>query len=237
MPNNSDISALMHDTRTIYMGIAALTLLVGLGPSGIKMPAYLGVMGLVAWLMLLSIQGKTPRQIPVKLIHGVVIEVVPLPSARGFTIAKYPNSGEVTGAVRLRVGLQVLFMKSLAHPDVGDAVVAAVTANEGADGPLADVPFEALMLRDDSRKDADGRYLTIPEARMVLPTGTGLWLAVGFSVLLIGFLFPIYFVVVIKRSYDIKFGWERALAEAQRLLVLRADTTALEEAMISQQLA
>jgi hypothetical protein len=35
---------------------------------------------------------------------------------------------------------------------------------------------------------------------------------------MIGFLFPIYAVVVIKRSYDIKFGWERAIEESRRLV-------------------
>jgi hypothetical protein len=53
---------------------------------------------------------------------------------------------------------------------------------------------------------------------MQVPSGARLWAVVAFSVLLIGFLFPIYAVVVIKRSYDIKFGWERAL-EAARCIV------------------
>lgn len=219
MQNNSDISALLYNTRNLYIAMAVLAFLVGLGPSGLRMPAYLGVMALVAWLLFLSIQGKTARQIPVKTLLGVVSEVTPLPAARGFTISKYPNSGTVEGAIRLRIGLQLVYMKSLAHPNVGDAVVAAVIPNEVKEGPFADVHHEALILRDDSRNDAEGRYLTIPDARMVIPTGTRLWLAVALCVLLIGFLFPIYFIVIIKRSYDIKFGWERALAEAQRLVV------------------
>jgi hypothetical protein len=212
--------ALMYNTRNIYIGIAALVLIVGLGPGGLKMPAYLGVMALVAWLLYLSIQGKTARVIPVTTLLGVVSEVMPMPSARGFTIAKYPNSGVVEGAIRLRIGLKPAYMKCLAHPNVGDAVVAAVIPNELKEGPFADVPLEALILRDDSRKDAEGRYLSIPDARMIVPTGTRLWLVAGLCVLLIGFVFPVYFVVIIKRSYDIKFGWERALAEARRLVVL-----------------
>ena len=219
MQNTSDISALMSNTRNIYIGIAALVLLVGLGPSGIRMPAYIGVMALVAWLLYLSIQGKTARVIPVTTLCGVVSEVMPMPSARGFTISKYPNSGVVEGAIRLRIGLKLVYMKCHAQPNVGDAVVAAVIPNELRDGPFADVPLEALILRDDSRNDAEGRYLTIPDARMVVPTGTRLWLVAGLCVLLIGFVFPVYFIAIIKRSYDIKFGWERALAEAQRLVV------------------
>lgn len=220
MQNTSDLSALMYNTRNIYIGIAVLVLLVGLGPSGIKMPAYIGVMGLAAWLLYLSVEGKTARVIPVTTLCGVVAEVMPMPSARGFTIAKYPNSGVVEGAIRLRIGLKLVYMKCLAAPNVGDAVVAAVIPNELKDGPFADVPLEGLILRDDSRNDAEGRYLTIPDARMIVPTGTRLWLVVGLCVLLIGFVFPIYFIAIIKRSYDIKFGWERALAEAQRLVVI-----------------
>lgn len=222
MQNNSDIAALLYNTRNLYVAMAGLAVLVGLGPSGLKMPAYLGIMALVAWLLFLSIEGKTARQIPVKTVVGVVSEVTPLPATRGFTISKYPNSGTVAGAIRLRIGLQLVYMKCLAHPNLGDAVVAAVIPNEVKEGPLADVQHEALILRDDSRNDAEGRYLTIPDARMVIPTGTRLWVAVALCVLLIGFLFPIYFVVIIKRSYDIKFGWERALAEAQRLVVNNA---------------
>lgn len=218
MQNTSDISALAHNTRNIYIGIAVLVLIVGLGPSGLRMPAYLGVMGLVAWLLYLSIQGKTARAFPVSLIHGVVAEVVPFPTAHGFTIAKYPNSGAVEGAVRLRVGLKLLYMKSLAHPNVGDTVVVAVIPNEAKDGPFADVPFEAIMLRDDSRNDTQGRYLKIPDARMQVPSGMRMWFLVAVSVMLIGFLFPIYFIAIIKRSYDVKFGWERAMAEAERLV-------------------
>lgn len=233
MQNTSDISALLHNARNIYIGIAALVLLMGLGPSGLLMPAYLGIMGLVAWLLFLSIEGKTARQIPVEVIHGVVSEVVPFPTARGFTISNYPNSGAVEGALRITVGLKLLYMKALAPPTVGDAVAVAVIPNELKDGPFTDIPFEALILRDDSRKDANGRYLTIPAARMAVPTGTRLWLAVALSVLLIGFLFPIYFVVVIKRSYDIKFGWQRALAEAERLVVIPAGGTTPEDAVLS----
>ncbi len=233
MQNISDVSALLHNTRSIYVGIAVLVLLMGLGPSGLLMPAYLGIMGLVAWLLFLSIEGKTARQIPVELIHGVVSEVVAFPTARGFAISNYPNSGAVEGAARITVGLKVLYMKSLVQPDVGDAVVVAVIPNEARDGPFAGIPFEALILRDDSRKDAQGRYLTIPAARMAVPTGTRLWLAVALSVLLIGFLIPIYFVVVIKRSYDIKFGWERALAEAERRVVIPAGGTTPEDAVLS----
>lgn len=220
MQNTSDISALAYNTRNIYIGIAALVLLVGLGPSGLKVPAYLGVMALVAWLLYLSIQGKTARVIPVTSLLGVVSEVVSMPSARGFTISKYPNSGVVEGAIRLRVGLKLVYMKCLAAPNVGDAVAVAVIPNELKDGPFADVPLEGLILRDDSRRDAEGRYLTTPDARMIVPTGTRLWLVVGLCVLFIGFVFPIYFVAIIKRSYDIKFGWERALVEAQRLVVI-----------------
>lgn len=237
MQNTPDISALMHNTRNIYIGIAVLVALVGLGPSGLRMPAYVGVMGLVAWLLFLSIQGKTPREIPVELMLGVVSEVTPFPNARAFTISKYPNSGVVTGAVRLRVGLQPVYMKSAAHPNVGDAVAVAVIPNEAKDGPFVGVPFEALMLRDDSRTDAEGRYLTIPEARMIVPTGTRLWLVVGLSVLLIGFLFPIYFVVVIKRSYDIKYGWQRALAEAERRVVLGGGAAASANTLATELLA
>ncbi|HEX4269616.1 MAG TPA: hypothetical protein VHY36_17140 [Steroidobacteraceae bacterium] len=235
MQNTPEISALAHNTRNIYIAIAALTLVVGLGPSGLKMPAYLGVMGLVAWLLFLSINGKTAREIPVKTICGVVSDVTPFPTAQTFTISGYPNSGLVEGAIRFTVGLHVVYMKSLAQPAVGHAVVVAVIPNEAKDGPFAGVPFEALMLRDDTRRDPEGRYLTIPDAHMKVPTGTRLWLAAALSVLLIGFLFPIYFVVVVKRSYDIKFGWERALAEARRILASGDMTSA--EAMVSGLLA
>lgn len=237
MQNTSDISALLHKTHNIFIGIAVLVLLMGLGPGSLMVPAYLGIMGLVAWLLFISIEGRTARRIPVNLIHGVVSEVVPFPAARGFTISNYPNSGAVAGAIRIRVGLKLMYMKSPAQPNIGDAVVVAVIANEAKDGPFADVPFEALILRDDSRKDAEGRYLTIPAARMVVPTGTRLWLTVALSVLLIGFIFPIYFVVVIKRSYDIKFGWERALAEAERRVVIHAGDPTSAEAILTRALA
>lgn len=218
MQNTADISALMHNTRNIYIGIAALTLLVGLGPSGIRMPAYLGVIGLVAWLIWLSIQGKTPRRFPVQRIFGVASDVTPFPGARAFTISKYPNSGTVDGAMRFRVGGQLLYMKCNAPLKAGDAVVAAYIPNEAKEGPCADVPFEVIALRDDSRSDGEGRYLKIPDARMQVPSGTRLWVLIALSVLLIGFLFPIYFIAVIKRSFDVKFGWQQAIAEAQRLV-------------------
>jgi hypothetical protein len=218
MQKNSDISALMHDTRNIYIAIAALALIVGLGPSGLRMPAYAGVMGLVAWLIWLSVQGKTPRQFPVKKIFGVVADLTPMPTARAPTISKYPNSGTVDGAMRFRVGGQLVYMKCLAPLQAGDAVVAAVIPNESKDGPCADASFEVLTLRDDSRSDGEGRYLKIPDARMIVPTGTRLWIVVASMVLLIGFVFPIYFIAIIKRSYDVKFGWERAIAEAERLV-------------------
>lgn len=237
MQNTPNVSTLMHDTRNIYIGIAALVLLVGLGPSGLRMPAYVGVMALVAWLLFLSIQGKTAREIPVKAICGVISDVTPLPTARGFTITRYPNSGVVEGAIRFKVGLQLVYMKCRAQPNVGDAVVAVVIPNEAKDGPFADVPFEALILRNDSRTEAEGRYLAIPDARMIVPTGTRLWLVVALSVLLIGFLFPIYFIAIIKRSYDIKFGWERALVEAKRLVVTGAGAAAPADGIAAALLA
>lgn len=218
MQNTSDPSALLYNPRNIYIGIAVLTLLVGLGPGGTRMPAYLGVMGLVAWLLWLSLQGKTPHRFPVTRFVGVVADVTPFPTARAFTISKYPNSGTVDGAMRITVGLQHLYMKCAAPLKVGDAVVAACIPNESTGGPCADVPFEVLALRDDSRSDTEGRYLKIPDARMQVPGGTRLWVLMGISVLLIGFLFPIYFIAVIKRSYDVKFGWEQAIAEAERIV-------------------
>jgi hypothetical protein len=60
---------------------------------------------------------------------------------------------------------------------------------------------------------------------------------VALSVLLIGFLFPIYFILIIKRSYDIKFGWERALAEAQRLVVVGSDSAESTHALATALLA
>lgn len=208
----------MQNTRNIYIAITVLVLIVGLGPSGTRMPAYLGVMGLVAWLIWLSIQGKTPRSFPVERIFGVVSDLTPLPTARGFTITKYPNSGIVDGAMRFRVGTQMVYMKCNAPLKAGDEVVAAVTPNEAREAPGAGVPFEVLALRDDSRTDGEGRYLKIPDARMIVPTGTRLWIVAASMVLLIGFLFPIYFIAIIKRSYDVKFGWEHAMAEAERLV-------------------
>lgn len=237
MQNTPDISALMHNTRNIYIGVAVLTLLVGLGPSGIRMPAYAGVMGLVAWLIWLSIEGKTARQFPVKIILGVVESLTPLPTARAFTISKYPNSGTVDGAMVFRLSGQLLYMKCLAPLKVGDAVVAAVIPNEAKDGPCANAAFEVLALRDDSRSDTDGRYLKIPDARMVVPTGTRLWILVAASVLLIGFLFPIYFIAIIKRSYDVKFGWERAIAEAERLVGAGGRAPASGDTLASELLA
>jgi len=53
---------------------------------------------------------------------------------------------------------------------------------------------------------------------MQVPSGAQLWAVVALSVLLIGFVFPIYAVVVIKRSYDIKFGWERANEAARHIV-------------------
>lgn len=104
MQNASDLSALLYNPRNIYIGIAALTLLVGLGPAGTRMPAYLGVMGLVAGLLWLSLQDKTPRRFPVERVVGVVGDVTPFPTARAFIISKYPNSGTVDGAMRITVG-------------------------------------------------------------------------------------------------------------------------------------
>lgn len=237
MQNTSDISSLLHSPRNIYIGIAVLTLLVGLGPSGIKMPAYMGVMGLVAWLIWLSIEGKTPRQFPVKQVFGVVTDVTPFPGARAFTISRYPNSGTVDGAMRFRVGLQLLYMKCNAPLKSGDAVVAAYIPNEAKEGPFADVPFEVLALRDDSRSDEEGRFLKIPDARMAVPTGTRLWVLVASMVLLIGFLFPIYFITIIKRSYDVKFGWESAIAEAESFVGAAGRDSAPSNALATSLLA
>lgn len=237
MQNTQDISALMQNPRNIYIGIAVLTLLVGLAPSGIRMPAYAGIMGLVAWLIWLSIEGKTARAFPVKIILGMVESLSPLPTARAFTISKYPNSGTVDGAMLFRVRGQLLCMKCLAPLKVGDAVVAAVIPNEAKDGPCADAAFEVLALRRDSRIDAEGRYAKVPDPRMQVPQGTRLWVLVALSVLLIGFVFPIFFIVVIKRSYDVKFGWERAMAEATRILAPVGAVPGSADVAISELLA
>lgn len=218
MQNTTDISALMQSTRNIYIAIAVLTVIVGLGPSSLRMPAYMGIMALVAWLLWLSIIGKTARQFRVEAISGVLSDVTPFPAARAVTIAGYPNSGTVDGATRFMVAGRPVYMKTLAPLKAGDVVVAAVIPNGDRNGPLASMRFEALALRDESRTDTEGRWLFIPDARMPVPSGTRLWAVVALSVLLIGFVFPIYAVVVIKRSYDIKFGWERAIEEARRLV-------------------
>ena len=218
MQNTTDISALVQNTRNIYIAIAVLTVIVALGPSDLKMPAYLGVMGLVAWLLFLSITGKTARQFRVQTLSGVLSDVTPFPQARAVTIAGYPNSGTVDGATRFMVAGRPVYMKTLAPLKAGDVVVAAIIPNEDKSGPLASVAFEALALRDESRTDAEGRWLFIPDARMQIPSGGRLWAVVAISVLLIGFLFPIYAVVVIKRSYDIKWGWERANEEARHIV-------------------
>jgi len=218
MQNNSDLSALMQNTRNIYIAIAVLTVIVGLGPSSLKMPAYMGVMALVAWLLFLSITGKTAKQFPVQSVSGSLTDVTPFPAASAITIAGYPNSGTVNGATRFMVGGRQVYMKTLAPLKSGDVVVAAIIPNEDKNGPLASVPFEVLALRNESRTEAEGRWLFIPDARMKVPSGVRLWAVVAFSVLLIGFVFPIYAVVVIKRSYDIKFGWERANTEARGIV-------------------
>ncbi|HJS88356.1 MAG TPA: hypothetical protein VJ738_00135 [Steroidobacteraceae bacterium] len=217
MDNNWDIPAVLYSTRNIYIGIAVLTFFVAFVPS-LRMPAYLGVMALVAWLTFLSIQGKTARQIPIETILGVMGDVTPFPTARAVTIAGYPNSGTVEGATRFTLRGRLVYMKTLAPLKTGEAAVAVVTPNRDRSGPFADVPFEVLALRNDSRTEAEGRYLRIPDPRMKVPEGTRLWVLVALSVLLIGFLFPIFFIVIIKRSYDIKFGWERAMAEAMRII-------------------
>lgn len=209
----------LRDTPlAIYLAISILALMVGLGPSSLRMPAYLGIIGLVGWLLWRSIQGMTPRWFAVERISGVVADLTPFPGARGPTISGYPNSGIVDGAMRFRIGAQLVYMKCQAPLEAGDAVVAAVIPNEAKQGPCAGVPLEVIALRDDSRGDGEGRYLKIPDARLVVPSGTRLWILVGASLLLIGFLFPIYFIIVIKRSYDVKSGWERAIAEAARLV-------------------
>lgn len=237
MQNASDLPALLYNPRNIYIGIAALTLLVGLGPAGTRMPAYLGVMGLVAWLLWLSLQGKTPRRFPVERVVGVVADITPFPTARAFTISKYPNSGTVDGAMRITVGFQYLYMKCVAPLKVGDAVVVACIPNEAKAGPCAGVPFEVLALRDDSRSDTEGRYLKIPDARMQVPSGTRLWVLMGISLLLIGFLFPIYFIAIVKRSYDVKFGWQRAIAQAERLVGARDGAGAPADTLAASLLA
>lgn len=48
MQNTTDISALMQNPRNIYIAIAVLTFLVAFG-GGLRMPACMGVMALVAW--------------------------------------------------------------------------------------------------------------------------------------------------------------------------------------------
>jgi hypothetical protein len=217
MQNTTDISALMQNPRNIYIAIAVLTVLVVFG-ADLRMPAYMGVMALVAWLLWLSITGKTARQFRVQTLSGVVSDVTPFPAARTVTIAGYQNSGAVEGATRFMIGGRPVYMKTLLPLKAGDAVVAAVIPNEDKSGPLASVPIEVLALRNDSRGQADDRWLFIPDARMQVPSGWRLWAVVALSVMLIGFLFPIYAVVVIKRSYDIKFGWERANDEARRIV-------------------
>jgi hypothetical protein len=217
MQNTTDISALMQNPRNIYIAIAVLTFLVAFG-GGLRMPAYMGVMALVAWLLWLSITGKTARQFQVEALSGVLSDLTPFPAARAVTIAGYPNSGTVEGATRFMVGGRPAYMKTLAPLQAGVAVLVALIPNEDKSGPLASVPFEALALRDESRPEAADRWLFIPNARMQVPSGARLWAVVALSVMLIGFLFPIYAVVVIKRSYDIKFGWERALEEARRIV-------------------
>lgn len=217
MQNTTDISALAQNPRNIYIAIAVLTFLVAFG-GALRMPAYLGIMLLVAWLLWLSITGKTARQFRVEALSGVLSEVTPLPAARAVTIAGYPNSGTIEGTTRFMVGGCPVYMKTLAPLQGGDAVVAAVIPNGDENGPLASARFEVLALRNDSRGGAADRWLFIPDARMQVPSGARLWAVAALSVLLIGFLFPIYAVVVIKRSYDIKFGWERAITESRRIV-------------------
>lgn len=218
MQNTSVNSVLMQSALHIYLALAVLALLVGLGPSSLRMPAYIGVMALVGWLLFLSITGKHARQFRVESVSGVLSDVTPFPTARAVTIAGYPNSGTVDGATRFMVSGRQVYMKTIAPLRAGDVVVAAVIPNGDKNGPLASVPFEVLALRNESRTDAEGRWLFIPDARMKVPSGWRLWAVVAFSVLLIGFLFPIFAIIVIKRSYDIKFGWERAIAEARRIV-------------------
>lgn len=213
----NDIPALLQNPRNVYIGIGVLVLVVAFGPGGLKVPAYLGVIGLVVWIVYLSVEGRTARQIPVEKILGVLSDVIPLPTARMATIAGYPNSGTVEGATRFKVRGQEVYMKTLAPLVAGEAVLAMVTPNRDRTGPFADVAFEVLALRNDSRRD-DNRYLRIPEPRMQVPEGTRLWVAVALSALFIGFLVPIYFIVVIKRSYDIKIGWQRAMGAALRII-------------------
>lgn len=217
MQNNSDLTALIQIPRNIYIAIAGLTFIVAF-VSSLRMPAYMGIMALVAWLLWLSISGKTAKPFRVESVSGVLSDVTPFPKAQAVTIAGYPNSGTVDGATRFTVAGRPVYMKTLAPLKAGDVVVAAVIPNEDKNGPLSSVPFEALALRNESRTDAEGRWLFIPDARMKIPSGAGLWAVVALSVLMIGFLFPIYAVVVIKRSYDIKFGWERAIEESRRLV-------------------
>jgi len=217
MQNTTDLSALMQSPRNIYIAIAVLIVLMVFGAS-LRMPAYMGVMALVAWLLWLSITGKTARQFQVEAISGVLSDVTPFPTARAVTIAGYPNSGTVDGATRFMVAGRLAYMKTLAPLKAGNVVVGAVIPNGDKNGPLASVPLEVLALRDDSRGQAEDRWLFIPDARMQVPSGAQLWAVVALSVLLIGFVFPIYAVVVIKRSYDIKFGWERANEAARHIV-------------------
>lgn len=217
MQNTPDISLLAQSPRNIYLAIAVLTVIVVFG-GDLRMPAYMGVMALVAWLLWLSISGKTARQFNVESLCGVMSDVTPLPAVHTVTIAGYPNSGAVEGATRFMIAGRQVFMKTLAPLTPGDAVLAAVIPNEEKNGPLASAPLEVLALRNESRTEAEGRWLFIPGARMQVPSGWRLWAVVALSVMFIGFLLPIYAVVVIKRSYDIKFGWERANDEARRIV-------------------
>jgi hypothetical protein len=178
----------------------------------------MGVMALVAWLLWLSITGKTARRFRVEAISGVLSDVTPFPAAHTVTIAGYPNSGTIDGVTRFMIAGRPVYMKTLAPLKAGGAVLAAVIPNTDKNGPVASASFEALALRDESRPGADDRWLFIPDARMQIPSGWRLWAVVALSVMLIGFLFPIYAVVVIKRSYDIKFGWEGANEEARRIV-------------------
>lgn len=236
MQNTNDLSALMHSPRNIYIAIAVLTVLMVFGGS-LRMPAYMGVMALVAWLLWLSITGKTARQFQVEAISGVLSDVTPFPTAHAVTIAGYPNSGTVDGATRFMVAGRLMYMTTLAQLKAGDVVAAAVIPNGDKNGPLAGVPLEVLALRNDSRGQAEERWLFIPDARMQVPSGARLWAVVALSVLLIGFVFPIYAVVVIKRSYDIKFGWERANEAARRIVAPGSATEAPANRTASELLA
>lgn len=236
MQNITDISALAQSPRNIYIAIAVLGVLVVFG-GDLRMPAYMGVMALVAWLLFLSISGKTARQFRVEPLSGVMSDVTPFPAVHTVTIAGYPNSGAVEGATRFTIAGRQVYMKTLAPLQAGDAVMAAVIPNEEKNGPLASAPLEVLALRNESRAEAEGRWLFIPAARMQVPSGWRLWAVVALSVVLIGFLFPIYAVVVIKRSYDIKFGWERANDEARRIVAPGSAGEAPVNAMARELLA